>query len=222
MPWGGDAQERVTADLQHQLHHVYWLGGGSGAGKSTIAHRIAAERGFHLYSTDDVMADHARRGTPEHCPLLYAFLAMDMDERWVNRSPQAMLESFHWFQGEGFDLIVEDLLRLPKQPPVIAEGFRLLPWLVQPLLASRWHALWLLPTAEFRQAVFAARGGTQWGFLAQTSKPGQALRNLLERDAMFTASLAAEVQRLDLTAIQVDTPLTAEDSTRRVLDAFGL
>ena len=38
---------------------------------------------------------------------------MDMDERWVNRSPETMLETFHWFHGEGFDLIVDDLLRLP-------------------------------------------------------------------------------------------------------------
>jgi hypothetical protein len=57
---------------------------------------------------------------------------MDMDERWVSRSPEEMLETFHWFRGEGFHLIVEDLLRLPAQPAVIAEGFRLLPHLVSP------------------------------------------------------------------------------------------
>ena len=32
---------------------------------------------------------------------------MDMDERWVNRSPEVMLETFHGFQGEGFDLVLE-------------------------------------------------------------------------------------------------------------------
>jgi hypothetical protein len=34
--------------------------------------------------------------------LLYQFLAMNMDERSVNRSPGAMLDTFHWFRGEGF------------------------------------------------------------------------------------------------------------------------
>jgi len=34
---------------------------------------------------------------------------MSMDERWVDRSSQTMLETFHWFRGEGFDLIIEDL-----------------------------------------------------------------------------------------------------------------
>ena len=43
----------LTADaeaLQEQLRHVYWIGGGSGAGKSTIARRIAAEHGLQLYA----------------------------------------------------------------------------------------------------------------------------------------------------------------------------
>ena len=34
-----------AAALRTRLRHVYWLGGGSGAGKSTIARRIAAEHG---------------------------------------------------------------------------------------------------------------------------------------------------------------------------------
>jgi hypothetical protein len=85
---------------------------------------------------------------------------MDMDERWVSRSPETMLETFHWFRGEGFGLIVEDLLRLPEGSGVIAEGFRLLPRLVQPLLAVPGQAVWLCPAPGFRRAAFASRGFT--------------------------------------------------------------
>src|SRR5215813_2597752 len=101
-------RHELTADteaLEERFRHVYWIGGGSGAGKSTIARRIAAEHDLQLYATDDVMEDHSRRSTPERCPFLHRFMAMDMDERWVNRSPKAMLETFHWFQGEGFSMI---------------------------------------------------------------------------------------------------------------------
>jgi hypothetical protein len=55
------------------------------------------------------MLDHSRRSTPERCPFLHQFMAMDMDERWVNRSPKVMLETFHWFRGEGFNMIIEDI-----------------------------------------------------------------------------------------------------------------
>jgi hypothetical protein len=138
-----------TAVVREQLRHVYWIGGGSGAGKSTIARRIAAQHGLHLYATDDVMSDHGSRRAPEDTPFLNRFIDMDMEERWVNRSPKIMLETFHWFRGEGFSMIVEDLLRLPRKPRVIVEGFRLLPHLVKPLLAVPSHAIWLLPTPDF-------------------------------------------------------------------------
>jgi hypothetical protein len=208
--------------LHEQLRHVYWIGGGSGAGKSTIARRIAAACGLHYYATDDVMPEHAKRSTPESCPHVHAFMAMDMDERWVNRSPTTMLETFHWFRGEGFHMIIEDLLHMPKEPGVIAEGFRLLPQLVQPLLAVRGHAVWLLPSPTFRQAVFDSRGGLQWGFIGKTSNPERALRNLLERDALFTDRVYEEATRLEMMSIHVDATMTIDDLARRVAEVFGL
>lgn len=215
----------LTADdeaLQEQLRHVYWIGGGSAAGKSTIARRLAAEHGLQPYATDDVMPDHAKRSTPEDCPLLHKFMAMDMDQRWVNRSPGEMLETFHWFRGEGFSMIIEDILRQSRESGVIADGFRLLPHLVKPLLAVPSNAVWLIPTPEFRQAVLDSRGGPQWGFIAKTGDPERALRNLLVRDAMFTDRLYEEVKRLGLNTIEVDPTMTEDELAGRVAEALRL
>lgn len=205
-----------------QLQHIYWIGGGSGAGKSTIARRIASEHGLYVYSTDDVMADHARRSSAEECPLLHQFIAMDLDERWVNRNSQVMFETFHWFRGEGFNLIVEDLLDMPREQAVIVEGFRLLPHLVKPLLSEPDQAVWLLPTPDFRESVIESRGGPAWSFLARTSDPAKALKNLLERDRMFTDVLREETTRLRLPVIDVEKSTTENDLTRRVKDVFSL
>lgn len=207
--------------LASQLQHVFWIGGGSGAGKSVMAHRLAAQHDLRTYATDDVMSDHARRSTPDHSPYLTRFMAMNMDERWANRSPRIMLETFHWFRGEGFGLIVEDLLALPNDRPVVVEGFRLLPHLVKPLLASPTHALWLLPTPDFRQAAFVSRGSL-WAIAGKTNKPEEAQRNLLERDRMFTERLHREIDRLDLRAITVDVTMTEDDLADQVTLAFGL
>jgi 2-phosphoglycerate kinase len=205
-----------------QLQHVYWIGGGSCAGKSTIARRLAAEHGLQLYATDDVMADHAGRSTPANCPLLHEFMAMDMDQRGLNRSPAEMLETFHWFRGEGFSMIVEDVLRLPGKPAVIVEGFRLLPHLVKPLLAVRNQAVWLVPAPEFRQAVVDSRGGPRWEFLGKTSDPERAYRNLLQRDAMFTQRLYEEARRLELNTIEVDGTMTVDGLAEHVAERLGL
>jgi len=175
-----------------------------------------------VYATDEVMADHARRSTAKDSPLLHRFMAMDMDERWLNRSPQILFETFHWFQGEGFDLIVEDLLRLTRERGVIVDGFRVLPRLVKPLLSNPPHAVWLLPSQDFREAVIESRGGTAWAFLAKTSDPQRALRNLLERDRMFTDLLRQETTRLELPAIEVDMTITEDELTQRVAHIFEL
>jgi len=192
------------------LSHVRWLGGGSGAGKTTIAARLARRHGAVVYGSDDSMGDHAGRCPPGLCPRLEAFRRMSMDDRWVRRAPQVMLETFHWYHGEAFDLIVEDLCALPRDRPVIAEGFRLLPRLVAPLLRDRNRALWLLPTPTFRSAAFAARG-TMWDIPRRTSDPERALRNLLDRDAMFTERLRQEATALDLETMTVDGSLSEDE-----------
>lgn len=211
---------QMTAALRERLRHVFWLGGGSGAGKSTIARRIAARHGLALYDTDGVMPDHGRRISFDDSPFLRQFVAMDMDERWVRRSPDTMLETFHWFRGEGFALIVEDLLRTDPEPGVIAEGFRLLPRLVAPLAAAG-RAVWLAPTPGFRRAALASRG-TLWQIARRTSDPRRALANLLERDRMFTDRLRAEAAGLGLPLIEVRQGMTKDDLYSRVTDAFGL
>jgi hypothetical protein len=208
--------------LHEQLRDLYWIGGGSAAGKSTIARRVGAQLGLRVYATDDVMTDHARRSSRAECPLLHTFMAMDMDERWVRRTPKTMLETFPWFHGEGFNFIIEDLLYLPRDRGFIVEGFRVLPQLVKPFLSVMNRAVWLLPTPAFRQAVIESRGGPAWGFLGRTSNPERALRNLLERDQMFTDFLREETVRLGLAAIEVDTATTEDDLANRVMGVFGL
>jgi hypothetical protein len=214
----------VTSDgdveLREQLRHVVWIGGGSGAGKSTVARRIAADGGLQVYATDDVMADHAARAAPADVPHLRAFMAMDMDERWVDRSPEVMFDTFPWFRGEAFGLIVDDLVRLPAESGVVAEGFRLLPHRVAPLLAATQRAVWLLPTPEFRRAAFEGRDPPR-SFVERTGDPEVALRNLLERDRAFTEQLRDEATSLGLRTIDVDTTLTEDELVDRVADVFG-
>src|SRR5690606_11018659 len=118
------------------------------------------------------------------------------------------LESFHWFRGEGFGLIVADLLELPSSVPVVVEGFRLLPQLVRPLLSDLDHAVWLLPTPAFRRGVIGTRAGDE--FVLRTSDPQRAAQNIAERDKMFASRIRADTDRLGLRVLDVDTT-TSED-----------
>jgi 2-phosphoglycerate kinase len=214
-------QSQAPDVLRARLQHVRWIGGGSGAGKSTIARRLAADHGFRLYTCDATMAEHVGRSNPSDDPLLHDFLNMDMDERWVNRSPSVMLKTFHGFQGEGFDLILEDLAALPDEPPILAEGFKLLPRLVSPLLSQPNQAVWLIPSPEFRRAAFESRGWT-WEIPRKTSDPERALANLLVRDGLFTDEVLKEARARQLPFIVIDGALSVDQVVLSVAESLGL
>ena len=146
---------------------------------------------------------------------------MNTDERWVNRPPSVMFETFHGFQGEGFDLIVEDLLALPEEPWVLAEGFELVPRLVAPLLIRPNQAVWLVPTPEVRRAAFDSRGST-WDIARKTSDPEKALANLLARDALFTEVVARDAAALGLKVVEVDGDLRVAKLMNEVAESLGL
>lgn len=203
-----------------RLAEIRWIGGGSGAGKSTVAHMLAGAHGLRVYGCDEAIREHGRRSDPERHPLLHSFMDLDMDERWVTRPPEVMLRTFPWFRGEAFEMIVEDLLRLPRRPAVLVEGFRLLPRLVAPLLGPR-RAVWLLPTPAFRRAAFDRRGFT-WEIPRRTGDPPRALANLLERDRLFTEEIAEEAMAFDLPVIHVDGRLGVEALAARCAALLGL
>ena len=206
--------------VAEQLQNVRFIGGGTGSGKSTLARRLAAKYDFAVYHTDP-LSRYADRLSVDHAPLLHSFLAMDMDERWLNRPPDVMRDTFHGFCGEGFHLVVDDLLALPTSRFVLAEGFMLLPRLVAPLLSHSRQAVWLIATPEFRRMAFDSRGST-YSIAGKTSDPEGALANLLARDQIFTEDIATEATALDLPLVEVDIGTSVDDLEGQVAEALDL
>lgn len=196
---------------------VRWIGGGSGAGKSTVALLLGERCGLPVVQTDLSLHEHA--AVASGAPAVDAFVAMSMDERWVLRDPEAMLRTFPWFAGDGFDLLLDGL---PPERPLIAEGFRLLPRLVAPLLTDGGSAVWLLPTPAMRERAFAERAAQGRAFWERTSDPARALANVLERDRLFTERVRQECADLGLVTIDVDGSEGVAATADRVAAALGL
>ena len=130
-----------------------------------------------------------------------------------------MMETFHWFRGEGFRLIIDDLLALPRNQTVIVEGFRLLPRLVQPLLKDQRHALWLIPTPTFRRIALDARGST-WEIASGTSNPERALTTVMARAALLTVRVDLDFTELGLHTHLVYGAMPEDQLFHLVGDAF--
>jgi hypothetical protein len=199
------------------LRGLRWIGGGSGAGKSTVALLMGARHGLPVVRTDLSLHEHASAAAG--APAVDAFVGMSMDERWVQRDPEEMLRTFPWFAGDGFDLLLEGL---PPDRPLIVEGFRLLPRLVAPLLPAGGSGVWLLPTPTMRERVFAERAAQGRAFWERTSDPARALVNVLERDRLFTELLRQECADAGLPTIDVDGSEGVPATADRVAAVLGL
>jgi hypothetical protein len=138
------------------LRHVLWIGGGPGAGKSTVAGRIRRRHGLRGYGADTRTWRHRDRAIRLGNPAARRWEAMTSRERWELSTPGEMLAmSLH---GERGEMVIDDLRALPAAPLVIAEGTTLPAHAVTSGVAERSRAVWLLPTPAFQRASLAARG----------------------------------------------------------------
>jgi len=87
-----------------------------------------------------------------------------------------------WFEEksrERFPLVLEDLLGLEDEAPVIVDGPQLLPELVAPLAASPGHVLYVIASRSMQEPLVRARGS---GVSSKVSDPERARLNRLGRD----------------------------------------
>ncbi|WP_424528973.1 hypothetical protein ACOZ38_04680 [Sphaerisporangium viridialbum] len=195
-----------SADLARRLAHVRWIAGGTGAGKSTLTRVLAERHGALVYDGDHAERGYIDRCTPQQQPYLCALLRTPLEHRWTGRTAEEIFQAMPSLHGETFGFVIEDLLTLPADRPVLVDDFRTLPGDVAPLLKRREQAAFLLPTPEFRRralvARFAdpARAQANWG----NSDHAIALAKRLARDELWDEEARRQALELDLPVLRVD------------------
>ncbi len=188
---------------------VFWLGGGCGSGKTTIARVVTRRLDLRLYPVDGYTYAHAERSKHGPYPLNRASAAMTPEQRW-QRSPAELAEWFAAVAAERLGLIVADLRELGPGPTIVAEGPQLFPDLVAPLTQSPEHGLWLLPTPEFsHQGVSGRRAGGLSGDAAQRRR---------DRDVLLTEMNRQQVQRHGFPSAEVDGNRSLADTVDMVAE----
>jgi shikimate kinase len=183
------------------LSQVLWIGGATDAGKTTVSHIIARRLGFQIY-------DYDRRDLPQikrlaQSNLTYqAFLTASVEERWVRPEPEELLQLTLQAFRDRFPLVIEEILDLPREPMVVAEGHGFIPELVAPVLLSKHQAIWLVPAEEFKKDSMKRRNKPS--FRSKTSDPERATRNVFMRDMLLAELVKAQVRMLGLTVYEID------------------
>lgn len=197
----------TNEELPRELSHVLWLGGMSGVGKTTGARKIARRYDLRFYSVDSYTYAHSDRTDPERHPALASYSILSLDQLWVDPEPEAIVERFVTAAGERLELVIDDLLALPADAPIIVEGPHLLPPLVAPLVASPAQALYLIADPALQRELVTKRGP---GGSAQTSNPDRAHQNRLRRDELLATEVRHEAAERGFAVVQVRHPAETE------------
>ena len=197
-----------AADLKKSFSHVLWIGGATDTGKTTVARILSQRYGFQVYHYDRHDLPHHQRLAQTH-KRYRAFLDASLDERWVLPTPQQLLQRSLRSFRDRLPLVKEDLLALPARVTIVAEGFGLTPKLIDPLLAGRRQAIWLVPTESFKRASMKRRDKPS--FTVEVSDPQRAADNLFRRDLLLAELVRAQARSRDLTVFEVDGSKEARD-----------
>ncbi|MGN6799077.1 MAG: hypothetical protein ACTHKS_13140 [Gaiellaceae bacterium] len=176
--------------------HAVWIGGPQASGKSSIARALAERFELQLYVVDHRVWVHEPRMPATE------FASLTMDERWVNATPEQMLDWFVTHSKHRFRLILEDLRVLPEEPAVIVEGPQLFPRFVAAVLGSPDQALFLQPDIAGMRERLLARGP-----MPGTSDGVRARENATARDQLIAEVFVREARELRLPTLSLDAPL---------------
>jgi hypothetical protein len=216
--------------VAQSLGHVYWLGGATTAGKSTISKRLATDFGMIRYDFDAQRSEHISRVTEDQHPALYSRAKQGQGgfRELLLKSPEEIAAAATDVYRERLSMVVEDLLAIGGGSPIVADVYfgRTLDTIGQ--IAYPGRVVFLVPTLEFHRLEYQRRFRENW-------KPffRQALEHCPDPEQAFMAGwaqyqidynqyLREECRMRDLPVLITGGKHTVDESYAAVCDQFGL
>src|SRR6185369_4131598 len=179
------------------------------SGKSTITEMLAAKYGFQYYTADDHEANHLQHSTPDLQPVMFKYSKMSWDEIWSQTVEKLLHDEIEYYH-ERFPFIINDLIQLNLEPPVILEGAAFLPELIKRFPVKHENITFMIPTTEFQLRHYAQRPWIET-ILKECHDPKQAFENWMRRDALFSQKVSHQASVYGFRVIQVDGSINVQE-----------
>ena len=113
--------------LMESLRHVFWIGGGAAAGKSTISRRLCEEFGFTRWAGDRRWIEHWQTAAPKKNPVAYRIgktLRNGGSFEWFfGRRGEEIAHDYVAMARVEFEDAVDELRRTLRDVPIVVDAF---------------------------------------------------------------------------------------------------
>ena len=158
---------------------MLWVGGGQGAGKTTISWELSRAKDLPLHRVDLWTYDHQAR-----------LPARDSLDEQLARGPEAAADAFESASRLRLGLVLGDILaRDTGQVPVIVEGPQLMPGFAGRLPPG--HGVWLVPDRARTRLVREERLAQEEALAGRPVAGRSRLDLILQRDALIAGRIRA-------------------------------
>jgi hypothetical protein len=156
---------------------MMWIGGGQGAGKTTLSWHLSRANDLPLHRVDLWAYDHQAR-----------MPASDSLDQQLARGPEAAADAFESHSRLRLGLVIDDIAqRGLGRVPAIVEGPQLIPGLAAQLPPG-W-GVWLLPDPARTRLVREERLAGEEGLAGRPAAGRSRARLILQRDAILTSRI---------------------------------
>lgn len=189
-------------EIESKYSSVYWLGGSTCAGKTTIANYLSENYGFMVYHCDEYLGKHIEKSNAEEHPNLFKLTTL----KWEDIINMPEDEYLAWVMdtfSEEFHMILEDLDTQISDKPVLVEGINLLPKLLKDIIKEGNHAIWLVADETF-YSLHQMQRKELYDRINECKNPEQALHNYINFDLAFGKYIKKEAQKHDLKVMVIE------------------
>lgn len=199
---------------------IYWIGGSTCAGKSTISNILSETYGFIVYHCDEYLGKHIEKSHPQKHSNLNKVAKVSWDDILSMKAEDYINWTIDIFSEE-FEMILEDIANLPDGKPILIEGIDLLPKLIKDQIIDTNNAIWLVADEAFYKEHQLQRR-EMFERIKVCANPEQALLNYMNFDLAFGKYIEDEAKRLDFKVIVIENDIHLMKNVEIISSHFKL
>ncbi|MDA0744945.1 MAG: hypothetical protein O2954_00360 [bacterium] len=209
-------------NIRRDLSHVYWIGGSSRGGKTTVARALGKEFDFSIYHHDEkwLNGEHTSKADPERHPTMFHYRHLynfyksrsALIEAFMSMGPvEHLIEDQFKFWVEEFEMVIDDLYEMPRDKPIVAEGMGLLPEQICQVATPHKSVCLLAAEAAEQEMIRKHPDGSEPWF-----------GKFVEWRALFTERMIAQAERFGVRITEAAGVRSIEDTYAQIKNVFGL